>query len=40
MRKKMGKSSCGKKNMKKGGAVKMRGTGCAKKGTMSRGPMA
>lgn len=26
--------------MKKGGKVKMRGTGCAKRGVYSRGPMA
>lgn len=26
--------------MKKGGKVKMRGTGCAKRGIYSRGPMA
>lgn len=30
------KSSCG---MAKGGAVKIRGTGAAKKGNMARGPM-
>jgi hypothetical protein len=39
MRKKM-KSSCGTKKMKKGGGIKVRGTGCATKGTMARGPMA
>lgn len=34
MRKKM------PKKMKKGGGVKIRGTGAATKGTMARGPMA
>lgn len=40
--KKMTQKACGGKvtKMKKGGGVKMRGCGCATKGTMSRGPMA
>lgn len=37
---KTGGKVCKTKKMKTGGKVKMRGTGCAKRGVYSRGPMA